>query len=1013
MLISDDEPDKLSQEAEKLIESETTEVCEEEVKLEPKLMRKKTNGKWSHDLFDEGRQIPKSNDELLHTYGYDIREDDGAPKARRRRRYGRGPNKYTRNWKDETAYGAGVAVPNVKPNDKKVKKDQPAGASRRKDSIKENTESVDPSIELLVTTGSTVKSESFVRPGPVHKDKEPAVKSDRPRFDRGRPDRNSNEENKFKVGKSKFDEESYVKRNSFSDRSKAKFDHQMAGPKLPKKEFDQKRREDNTKKRYPPTHNSNSLTRNNRSFDLDHRKDNRHERNDKDYRTDRFEKDYRADRVDKEHRTNPIDKPYRSERNEKDYRSERSERDSRSDRNDKDRERSYLKHRKSDDHFRSNDFNGPYGKDKSHDNAFNNKDDFPGLPTSENKEPVVVASEERKATPEESNCWNRPKGNVGKLATDTKRSFSGQGKEMECDDLALVFKTQTFENSRYNAGKRFGNLTTASSASGSSNNVGSAVAHPPPLSSATSHHHSESRNGMKKESTTGRSGPRNYVYQDNRPGQRNSYDHSGTRNGAVSKYPHSKPSTHHNQSHQEHRSSEDSHRSSIADKPEIETNDYNHRPSYGQLDNGESTKSKRYSSARQPTPRASSTSSQAETPTQSRPDRSSASPAISLSSAQSVSSSQPAAASSNSFTANTPKSDLIPSSQSSSARQTPATNNSDATADSIGPSAITTASNSTTIHSSAVVTPPIIFTTPNSTLNAPAHTTTLQTQSSASPHTNSTIASSITNAATATLLHGPAVPSVHPVPTIASHLPTVPLAQPPTAHLPTHHQMAQNAAVAAHHQSMARGPSVAAAYYDASRGQPYYPDPTRAGYAAYLAAGGAGTTTGPTTGTGDDPQMNRYLAQQLAANPYTAAQIAPTAQDQSYLQPYLHHAAHTHHSVAAAHHQAASYAGYHTAAAPTGYAAYAGSHQTYHPHPHHSQATAVAAAAVPGPVPGAPLAPTQPQEYSSGGVTYYNLNMQYMNNVGRQMSQRKRTPGTGGNTLPIITPDVMLQQQYN
>lgn len=63
------------------------------------------DGKWGHDLFKDDEQTPKSRDELVQTYGYDIRNEDDAPKARRRRRYGRGPNKYTRQWQDEDAYG--------------------------------------------------------------------------------------------------------------------------------------------------------------------------------------------------------------------------------------------------------------------------------------------------------------------------------------------------------------------------------------------------------------------------------------------------------------------------------------------------------------------------------------------------------------------------------------------------------------------------------------------------------------------------------------------------------------------------------------------------------------------------------------------------------------------------------------------------------------------------------------------------------------------------------------------
>ncbi|GBM11763.1 Protein CASC3 [Araneus ventricosus] len=76
---------------------------------EPARDRKKKlwldEGKWGHDRFREEEQHPKSRTELIETYGYDIRNEDGPPRARRRRRYGRGPTKYDRNWEDVTAYG--------------------------------------------------------------------------------------------------------------------------------------------------------------------------------------------------------------------------------------------------------------------------------------------------------------------------------------------------------------------------------------------------------------------------------------------------------------------------------------------------------------------------------------------------------------------------------------------------------------------------------------------------------------------------------------------------------------------------------------------------------------------------------------------------------------------------------------------------------------------------------------------------------------------------------------------
>ncbi|KAJ0171570.1 hypothetical protein K1T71_013120 [Dendrolimus kikuchii] len=75
--------------------------------------------KWSHDKYNENEQVPKSRDELVAIYGYDIRNEDAPPHARRNRRYGRGPNKYTRTWEDEEAYrrqSAAQAQPRKPPN---------------------------------------------------------------------------------------------------------------------------------------------------------------------------------------------------------------------------------------------------------------------------------------------------------------------------------------------------------------------------------------------------------------------------------------------------------------------------------------------------------------------------------------------------------------------------------------------------------------------------------------------------------------------------------------------------------------------------------------------------------------------------------------------------------------------------------------------------------------------------------------------------------------------------------
>ncbi|KAK2720551.1 hypothetical protein QYM36_004435 [Artemia franciscana] len=60
--------------------------------------------RWLHDRYDERQQGPKSEEELVAMYGYNIRKGETAPRARRRRRYGGGPKKYTRSWEDEEAY---------------------------------------------------------------------------------------------------------------------------------------------------------------------------------------------------------------------------------------------------------------------------------------------------------------------------------------------------------------------------------------------------------------------------------------------------------------------------------------------------------------------------------------------------------------------------------------------------------------------------------------------------------------------------------------------------------------------------------------------------------------------------------------------------------------------------------------------------------------------------------------------------------------------------------------------
>lgn len=81
-------------------------------KVAPKLIRKtkETADRWSHDRFNENEQAPKSRSELVSAYGYDIRNEDNAPRPRRQRRYGRHQSKYDRNWEDEEAYKKTQAI---------------------------------------------------------------------------------------------------------------------------------------------------------------------------------------------------------------------------------------------------------------------------------------------------------------------------------------------------------------------------------------------------------------------------------------------------------------------------------------------------------------------------------------------------------------------------------------------------------------------------------------------------------------------------------------------------------------------------------------------------------------------------------------------------------------------------------------------------------------------------------------------------------------------------------------
>ena len=53
---------------------------EPEVEEKPKKNRSEAIDRWGHDMFDPNQQGPKSDQELVDLYGYDIRQEEGAPR---------------------------------------------------------------------------------------------------------------------------------------------------------------------------------------------------------------------------------------------------------------------------------------------------------------------------------------------------------------------------------------------------------------------------------------------------------------------------------------------------------------------------------------------------------------------------------------------------------------------------------------------------------------------------------------------------------------------------------------------------------------------------------------------------------------------------------------------------------------------------------------------------------------------------------------------------------------------
>ncbi|XKL65882.1 hypothetical protein PGB90_009302 [Kerria lacca] len=62
-----------------------TKTEQKELKIKEKRLIFIPDGKWQHDLYKDEEQKPKSIKELIYIYGYDIRNTESTPKAKRRK----------------------------------------------------------------------------------------------------------------------------------------------------------------------------------------------------------------------------------------------------------------------------------------------------------------------------------------------------------------------------------------------------------------------------------------------------------------------------------------------------------------------------------------------------------------------------------------------------------------------------------------------------------------------------------------------------------------------------------------------------------------------------------------------------------------------------------------------------------------------------------------------------------------------------------------------------------------
>ncbi|GLH08594.1 Protein casc3 [Gryllus bimaculatus] len=162
-------------------EEEVEKETERNKENEKKKVWKEHENRWSHDRYNEEDQTPKSRDELIAIYGYDIRNEDAPPRARRRRKYGKEDSaKEDKN----SSISSGPSTPNVWKKDNSqnkadVVKNREDAQKLAKDNVK--------NVAANVSGNSSVPPFTKTRTAPDEKREKVEENGWKPRRDRSRP----------------------------------------------------------------------------------------------------------------------------------------------------------------------------------------------------------------------------------------------------------------------------------------------------------------------------------------------------------------------------------------------------------------------------------------------------------------------------------------------------------------------------------------------------------------------------------------------------------------------------------------------------------------------------------------------------------------------------------------------------------------------------------------------------------------------------------------------------------